>query len=79
MQDDFLPSIGFIRLNTVLKYIPISKTAWFKGIKQGIYPKPIKLSTRSSAWDVVLIRQLIADLGGQVEGGNKDTEATDGL
>ena len=31
--------------------VPISKTAWYEGIKEGIYPEPIKLSGgRTSAW-----------------------------
>jgi len=61
-----LPETGFLRLPTVLSYISCSKTAWYDGIKAGIYPKQIKLSERSSAWRVEDIRKLIAELGGQV-------------
>ena len=30
--------------------IPISRTTWYDGIKRGIYPAPIKLSPRVTAW-----------------------------
>ena len=30
--------------------IPIGKTAWYQGIADGIYPEPVKLSGRTSAW-----------------------------
>ena len=29
--------------------IPVSKTAWYAGIAEGIYPEPVRLG-RSSAW-----------------------------
>lgn len=62
-RDDYsLPEIGFIRLSTVLQHIPVSRSAWFAGIKKGIYPKQIKLSARSVAWDVIAIRKLIDNL-----------------
>jgi len=60
-----LDNIAFLRLPQVLTFIPISKTAWYEGIKSGIYPKQIKLSKRCSAWRVEDIRNLIAELGGE--------------
>ncbi len=60
-----LPENGFLRLNSVLEIIPISKTSWYDGVKSGIYPAPIKLSARSSAYRVEDIRALIDKLGSQ--------------
>ena len=40
----------FLRLPEVLKRIPVSKSTWWAGIRKGIYPKPVKLSERTSAW-----------------------------
>ena len=40
--------------------IPISRAAWYEGIKKGLYPKPVKLSARSSAW-------LASDIEGLIE------------
>jgi len=52
----------FIRLPEVLSYIPVSKTSWYRGIKQGRYPKPIKLSPNTSAWRLDDIERLTARL-----------------
>jgi prophage regulatory protein len=64
-----LPEIGFLRLSQiignpkanppVLPIIPISRSAWYQGIKDGIYPKQVKLGPRTSAWRVEDIRLLI--------------------
>jgi hypothetical protein len=51
----------FLRLNRIIvgdvnatppidPIIPVSRTTWYAGIKQGIYPAPIKLSPRVSVW-----------------------------
>lgn len=38
---------------------PISRAGWYAGIKKGIYPPPVKLSDRVSAWPVGSIRALL--------------------
>jgi len=58
-----LPETGFLRLPDVLSLIPVSKTSWYSGVAEGRYPKPIRLSIRTSAWKVEDIRKLIAELG----------------
>lgn len=55
-----LPSTGFIRLPEVLAFIPVSKATWWRGVEAGLYPKPVKLNTRVTAWRVEDIRALIA-------------------
>jgi prophage regulatory protein len=30
--------------------LPISRSAFYQGIKDGIYPKPVRLGKRTSAW-----------------------------
>ena len=57
-----LPQTGFLRLPAIIAPngpIPVSKSTWWAGIKTGRYPKPVKLSTRISAWRVEDIRDLI--------------------
>jgi prophage regulatory protein len=39
-----------LRLPAVLEKIPISRSAWWAGIRAGRFPKPIKLGPRTSAW-----------------------------
>ena len=55
-----LPEVGYIRLEGILKLIPISKSTWYKGIAEGRYPKPTKrFGPRIAAWDVRDIRALL--------------------
>jgi prophage regulatory protein len=64
MKSELLPPIGFIRIRTVLQIIPVSRSAWYQGVTDGKFPKPIKLGPRSSAWRVEDIRALIDKFGG---------------
>jgi prophage regulatory protein len=64
-----LPETGFLRLPQILgdpksdppiqAIIPLSKSTWWKGVKDGRFPKPVKLSLRCSAWRISDIRDLI--------------------
>jgi len=62
-KQQVLPPEGFVRLPAVLASIPISRSSFYDGIKKGIYPSPVKLSVRTSAWKVEDIRLLIENLG----------------
>jgi hypothetical protein len=75
MSINFLfPEIGFLRLNRIIgdpkaeppipPIIPVSKSHWYAGIKDGRYPPPVKLSERVSAWRVQDILSLINDTHG---------------
>lgn len=59
MQNQILPETGFIRLPEVLKVFPVSKSTWWAGVKEGRYPKPVKLGPKMTAWRVEDIRALI--------------------
>jgi len=39
--------------------LPVSQSAWFLGIRKGIYPKPVKVGRRSF-WKASEIRELLA-------------------
>ncbi len=56
-----LPEVGFIRLPEILMHIPVGKSTWWAGVKSGIFPAPIKLGKRITAWRVEDIRKLIND------------------
>lgn len=45
-----LENESLLRLPQVLKIIPISKSAWWQGCKDGRYPKPVKLGPRTTVW-----------------------------
>jgi prophage regulatory protein len=67
-----LPQTGYLRLCQILGnpkanppiqgLIPVSKSTWWEGVKSGRYPKPVKLSARTTAWRVEDIRALIEGL-----------------
>jgi predicted DNA-binding transcriptional regulator AlpA len=57
-----LPSTGFLRLPQVLRLIPVSKTTWWNGVREGSYPKPVRLGARSVGWRAEDIGRLIAAL-----------------
>ena len=63
----------FLRLAQVLEIIPISKSGWWKGCKEGRYPKPIKLGARTTVWKASEIQELVAKLAasGVEVSGNK--------
>ena len=54
-----VPTTGFLRLKQVLQFIPIGKTAWYAGIKEGRFPKPIQLSARTAVYRAQDISALI--------------------
>lgn len=63
-----LPESGFLRQSQIIgdkkrgipPIIPVCKSTWWAGVKSGIYPAPVKLSARTTAWRVEDIRALIA-------------------
>ena len=54
-----LPEVGYLRLSQILNILPISKSAWWEGCRSGLYPKPVKLGPRTTAWRVEDIRELM--------------------
>lgn len=54
-----LPDTGFVRLPAILSIFPVSKSTWWAGVASGRFPRPVKLSPRTTAWDVSKIRALI--------------------
>ena len=60
-----LPDEGFLRLRQIIgdkttpAIIPISRSNFLAGVREGRFPKPIKLGKRTTAWRVSDIRALI--------------------
>ena len=51
-----------LRLAQVLAVFPVSRSAWYAGVKLGIYPAPLKLGKRAAAWRSSSIKKLIESL-----------------
>lgn len=59
-----LPETGFLRKAQLIPtFIPISSSTLWRRVKEGTFPKPIKLSARVTAWKVEDIRQWISEQG----------------
>ena len=56
------PPEKLLRLNEVLTRVPISRSAWYAGVKDGKFPPPIKLGPKTSAWRESDVNRLIQDL-----------------
>jgi prophage regulatory protein len=54
-----IPNEGLLRIKQVLKFIPVSRSSWWAGVKSSRYPKPHKLSPRVTCWKASDIRALI--------------------
>jgi predicted DNA-binding transcriptional regulator AlpA len=39
-----------LKIKDVLKIIPVSKATWYNGIRNGRYPKPVKIGLKAVAW-----------------------------
>lgn len=67
MQNNPIPDSGFLRLKQILgskknnipAIIPISRSAWFQGVKNGIYPSGLSLSAKVVVYRVEDIRALL--------------------
>ena len=51
-----------LRLNAVLSRVPVSRSAWYQGVKDGKFPPPIKLGPKTSAWRESDVNRLIQEL-----------------
>jgi prophage regulatory protein len=64
-----LPANGFLRERQILgdplakphipALIPVSRSTWWRGVKEGRFPAPVKLGPRTTAWRVGDIVELI--------------------
>lgn len=64
-----LPETGYLRLKQIIgdpnakkpipAIIPVAPSTWWKGVKSGRFPQPVKLPPRITVWRVEDIRALI--------------------
>ena len=64
---DNLDNAALLRLPQVLTLIPVSRSAWWAGCKDGRYPKPVKIGPRTTAWRAEDIKALLRKLSASVE------------
>jgi len=54
-----LPNTGLLRVKQVLRFVPVSRSHWWAGVKAGKFPKPMKLSERVTVWRASDIKDLV--------------------
>ncbi|GAB4167260.1 MAG: hypothetical protein Tsb0017_08860 [Geothermobacteraceae bacterium] len=69
MANNPLPETGFLRLKQIIgdpkadppvpPIIPVSRSAWWQGIKTRRYPAPVRIGTRVTVWRADEIRALV--------------------
>lgn len=69
-----LPQVGYLRLSQIIgdpkrnpplpPIIPVGKSTWWQGVRDGRFPKPVKIGPKTTAWRVADIRALVDVLGG---------------
>ena len=57
--------VTLLRKPQVLARTGIPKSSWDRGVRQGRYPKPVKIGVRAIAWTSTSINKLIEDLTAQ--------------
>lgn len=83
-----LPATGFLRLPQILgnpksdppipALVPVSRSAWWAGVRAGRFPAAIKLGARTTAWRAEDIRALIARIGGGADPSARAKETQSG-
>ena len=57
---DKLPDSAYIRLPVLKGLYGISSASCWRGVKKGSIPKPVKLTERTTAWNVGQVRAALA-------------------
>lgn len=71
MEYSSFPRTGLVRLSQILAPtgpIPVSKSTWWQGVRDGRFPKPLKLGPRTTVWRVEEIRGLFEGDQGKANG-----------
>lgn len=57
---DSMPDSAFIRLPVIMALYGVSKATIWRGVKNQTIPKPVKLTQRTTAWNVGQVRTALA-------------------
>ena len=65
-SNSHLPKTGFVRISGIVAPngpIPVSKSTWWQGVRDGRFPAPVKLGPKTTMWRVEDILALVERLG----------------
>jgi len=57
-----LKDYGYLRVNDILKLVPVSRSTWYEWVRRGIAPKSISVSMNISAWKYREIKKLLVEI-----------------
>jgi prophage regulatory protein len=57
---DTLPGSAFVKQPQILELVPISASSLWRWVRDGMFPRPIKLSEHCSVWRVQDVRAWMA-------------------
>ena len=70
-----LPETGYLRIwqiignkkanPPIVPIIPVGKSTWWEGVRDGRFPKPCKLGAKTTAWRVEDIKALVESFNNQ--------------
>ena len=64
------PKTGFVRISSILGPngpIPVSKSTWWQGVRDGRFPAPVKLGLKTTVWrveDILALIERVSATGG---------------
>ena len=64
-SNSHFPKTGFVRISAIIAPggpIPVSKSTWWQGVRDGRFPAPVKLGPKTTVWRVEDILALIERL-----------------
>jgi predicted DNA-binding transcriptional regulator AlpA len=71
-SNSHFPKTGFVRISAIIAPsgpIPVSKSTWWQGVRDGRFPAPVKLGPKTTVWRVedilALVERVSATGGGQ--------------
>lgn len=57
---DQTPNSAYIRLPIMMRLYGVSAATIWRGVRNGTIPKPVKLTERTTAWNVGLVKAALA-------------------
>lgn len=62
-NESSLPAVGFVRLRQILNVYPVGASTWWRMVRDGRAPKPVKLGPATTAWKAAEITAFLEEKG----------------
>jgi prophage regulatory protein len=69
-SNSHFPQTGFVRISAIIAPggpIPVSKSTWWQGVRDGRFPAPVKLGPKTTVWrveDILAFIERVSATGG---------------